>query len=175
MDDARGPDEQPRDRVDIRATRTGWRARLIDDSRTSGTKMLRLLRIACTVQIVQGVLEIIIGVAFAAIILSSSVRVDPLLVGVPTALSLVVGPARIVAGRRNRDFRSRWLAIATAIAGLPSIACGRLPTSPFVLILVVRVHRSGLIREAFGLRDEGRSRSEVERWLHRPLNPRRAE
>jgi len=160
---------------------SGWRERLLGNRHRRGASVVELLRFAALVQKVQGSLEFTVG-AFGLLVVIFApdprgsvgmIESGHVLHAACSAVALSAGTARLVAAARYDDFRGRALSFVAGVAGLFAFTCLCTPTALVVLVILLSVHRDGQVREAFDRRAHGATRREVERWLHRPEDPRR--
>jgi hypothetical protein len=126
---------------------------------------LQHLRLLSTLQIIQGVLEGVMGLLFA-VSPGGTGAGAALWVGLCLAGFIVAcnGLLRVVAGALNGSCRGRGLGISTLAVGLLSaLTCFCLPTSLALFVYGLLVYSNKDVRQAFARRAAGASVDEIAR------------
>jgi hypothetical protein len=146
--------------------------------------MVQHVRVVAILMIVQGVLELLMGVGLGAVaalmptLIRMEMRPVPGPPGQPppefafwmvtgiyggmAALALVAAALHIVAGVRNYRFRSRTLGIVAMAGGaLTVMTCYCLPTAVGVAVYGLIVYLNDSVAEAFRMGEEGRPANEI--------------
>ncbi len=146
--------------------------------------MVRQVPVVAVLSIVQGALECLAGVFYAAMgpmmrtILENVARQQPeARTELPTGFAagmtafyvagglvvLAVGVLRIVAGIRGLSYRGRVLGIVSLAAGLLSVlTCYCLPTSLALAVYGLIVYLNADVARAFEMGEQGASKAEVQ-------------